>query len=50
MDFRLDIVECSFRALRKGVSRVAVGAAEVAGGEADEDARQPGERAFALQA
>jgi hypothetical protein len=35
---------------RERIRRVAVGAAEVAGGEAHKDTRQAGEGAFALQA
>ena len=37
-------------ALGEGVGGVAVGTAEVAAGQPDENARQPGKGAFALQA
>ena len=37
-------------AFGEGVGGVAIGAAQIAGGEPDENARQPGEGAFALQA
>jgi hypothetical protein len=39
-----------FFAFGEGVSRVAIRAAQIAGGEPDENARQTGEGAFALQA
>ena len=49
-DFFQNFRERLFFALGEGVGGVAVGAAQVAGGEPDEDARQAGEGAFALEA
>ena len=49
-DFGQDVRKRPFLAFGEGIGGVAVGATEVAGGEADEDARQAGEGAFALQA
>ena len=45
-----DLVEAQDCPSSEGVRRVAVDAAQVAGGQPDEDARQPGERALALEA
>ena len=45
-----DLVERQGLALVEGVRRVAIAAAQVAGGQPDEDAGEPGERALALQA
>ena len=39
-----------FLSFREGIGGVAIGAAQIAGGKTDENARQPGEGAFALQA
>ena len=47
---RQDFLQRHLFAFGEGVGGVAVGAAQVAGGEPDENARQPGEGAFALQA
>ena len=44
------VVEAEDLALGEGVRRVAVDAPQVAGGQPDKDARQPGERALALEA
>ena len=48
--FGQNIGERFLFSFRERVGGVAIRAAEVAGGEADENARQPGEGAFPLQA
>jgi len=50
VDFGADFFERLFLAAGEGVSGVAIGAAEVAGSEADKNAGQPREGAFTLQA
>jgi hypothetical protein len=50
MDFGENVLQRSLLAFGESVSGVAVGAAEVAGGEPDENAGQPGKGAFTLQA
>ena len=50
MNFCQNGFERLFFAFGEGVGGVAVGAAQVAGGEADEYARQPGKGAFTLEA
>ena len=48
--FRQNVGERFLFSFRERVGGVAIRAAKVAGGEADENARQPGEGAFPLQA
>ena len=48
--FCQDFLQRHFFAFGEGVGGVAIGAAQIAGGEPDENARQAGEGAFALQA
>ena len=50
IDFGADVFERLFFAFGEGIGGIAIGAAQVAGGETDEDARQAGKSAFALQA
>ena len=50
MYFSQNFRQRHFFAFGEGVGGVAIGAAQVAGGEPDENARQPGKGAFALQA
>src|SRR5438552_228654 len=50
MDFTADFVERNLFTLSERVSRIAIRAAEIAGGEAHEYAWQPGESAFTLDA
>ena len=49
-DFVENFLERHFRTFGEGVSRVAIRAAKITGGEADKNARQAREGAFALQA
>ena len=49
LDFGEDLGVRHFMAAGEGVLGVAPGAAEIASGEADEDAGESGERAFTLQ-
>jgi hypothetical protein len=48
--FGEDVVERLLAALGEGIRSVAIRAAEIAGGEPDKNALQPGEGAFALEA
>ena len=50
IDFRLNLRERPLFPFGEGISRVAIGTAQVAGGEADKNARQAGKSALALQA
>jgi hypothetical protein len=50
VDFGQDFVEGEFVTFGECVGSVTVRATEVAGGKADENAREPGEGAFALEA
>ena len=49
-NFFQDFRERSFFTFGEGIRGVAIRAAQIAGGEPDENARQPGKGAFALQA
>lgn len=49
-DFGVNFFQGLFFAFSKGVGGIAIGAAEIAGGQADKNAGEAGEGAFALQA
>jgi hypothetical protein len=48
--FCLDLGKCALLPFSKCVSSITIGTTQVAGGQADKDARQPRERALSLQA